>query len=50
VPSEAIVRRYDELYLQAYQIGYEMLFRADAMTMHAGGSGDNPIVALQCHA
>jgi len=50
VPSDVIVRRYDELYLQAYQIGYEMLFRADAMTMHAGGSGDNPIVALQCHA
>ena len=50
VPSDVVVRRYDELYLQAYQIGYEMIFRADAMTMHAGGSGDNPIVALQCHA
>ena len=50
VPTEAVVRRYDELYLQNYQVGYEMLFRADPKTMHAGGSGDNPIVALQCHA
>jgi HK97 family phage major capsid protein len=50
VPSDVVVRRYDELYLQAYQIGYEMIFRADAMTMHAGGSSDFPIVALQCHA
>jgi HK97 family phage major capsid protein len=50
VPTEAIVRRYDELFMANLQVGFEMLFRADAKIMHAGGSGDAPIQALQCHA
>jgi HK97 family phage major capsid protein len=50
VPTEAVVRRYDELYLANMQVGYEMLFRADAQILHAGGSGDNPIQALKNHA
>jgi HK97 family phage major capsid protein len=50
VPTEAAVLRYDELYMQTYQVGYEMRFRADPKTMHAGGGSDNPIVALQCHS
>jgi hypothetical protein len=32
------------------QKGFEMLFRADAAIMHAGGSGDDPIKVLQCHS
>jgi len=48
VPTDAIVRRYDELYMQNFQKGYEMLFRADASIMHAGGAGDDPIKALDC--
>jgi HK97 family phage major capsid protein len=50
VPTMAEVRRYDELYMLNFQVGYEMLFRADPKTVHAGGSGDDPIVALACHA
>jgi HK97 family phage major capsid protein len=50
VPVEAQVIRYDELYMQNLQKGYEMLFRGDAKIMHAGGSGDDPIKALKCHA
>jgi HK97 family phage major capsid protein len=50
VPSEAEVRRYDELYAFNFQVGYEMILRADPKVMHAGGAGDNPIVALQCHS
>jgi HK97 family phage major capsid protein len=50
VPSEAVIRRYDELYMQNMQRGYEMLFRADAAIMHAGGSGDDPIKVLACHS
>jgi len=45
-----MIRRFDELYMQSIQVGYEMLFRADARIMHAGGSGDDPIKALQCHS
>jgi HK97 family phage major capsid protein len=50
VPTEAVVRRYDELFMRNMQVGYEMLFRADSAIMHAGGSGDDPIKILQCHA
>jgi HK97 family phage major capsid protein len=50
VPTEAAVIRYDELFIANMQKGYEMLFRADARIMHAGGSGDDPIKALKCHA
>jgi HK97 family phage major capsid protein len=50
VPTEAMVRRYDELFMPNHQVGYEMLFRADPKIMHAGGSGDDPIKALACHA
>ena len=50
VPTEAVIRRYDELYMANMQVGYEMLFRADAQILHAGGSGDNPIQALRNHA
>jgi HK97 family phage major capsid protein len=50
VPTEALVRRYDELYMQNMQVGYEMLFRGDAEIMHAGGSGDDPIKVLTCHS
>lgn len=50
VPTEAAVIRYDELFMVNLQRGYEMLFRADAKIMHAGGSGDDPIKALKCHA
>jgi HK97 family phage major capsid protein len=50
VPAEAVIRRYDELYMANMQKGFEMLFRADALIMHAGGSGDDPIKVLQCHA
>jgi HK97 family phage major capsid protein len=50
VPTEAVVRRYDELFMVNNQVGYEMLFRADSAIMHAGGSGDDPIKILQCHA
>jgi len=50
VPTEAAVIRYDELFMVNMQKGYEMLFRADAKIMHAGGSGDDPIKALKCHA
>ena len=46
VPTEAVVRRYEELFMANMQYGYEMLFRADAKIMHAGGSGDDPIKAL----
>jgi predicted phage gp36 major capsid-like protein len=50
VPAEAAIRRYDELYMVAMAKGFEMIFRADAAIMHAGGSGDDPIKVLQCHA
>jgi hypothetical protein len=30
------------------QFGFEMILRADAKIMHAGGSGDDPIKALAC--
>jgi HK97 family phage major capsid protein len=50
VPTEAVIRRYDELYMANMQKGFEMLFRADALIMHAGGSGDDPIKVLQCHS
>jgi HK97 family phage major capsid protein len=50
VPTEAVIRRYDELYMANMQKGFEMLFRADAAIMHAGGSGDDPIKVLQCHS
>jgi HK97 family phage major capsid protein len=50
VPTEAVVRRYDELFMKNMQLGYEMLFRADSAIMHAGGPGDDPIKILQCHA
>jgi len=50
VPTEAVVIRYDELFMANMQRGYEMLFRADARIMHAGGSGDDPIKALKCPA
>jgi HK97 family phage major capsid protein len=50
VPAEAVIRRYDELYMANMQKGFEMIFRADALIMHAGGSGDDPIKVLQCHS
>ena len=50
VPTEAAVIRYDELFMVANQVGYEMLFRADAKIMHAGGSGDDPLKKLVCHS
>lgn len=50
VPTEAVVIRYDELFMENMHYGYEMLFRADAKIMHAGGSGDDPLGVLQCHA
>jgi HK97 family phage major capsid protein len=50
VPTEAVIRRYDELFMGNFQRGYEMLFRADAKIMHAGGSGDDPLKILQCHS
>ena len=33
VPTEAVIRRYDELYMANMQVGYEMLFRADAQIL-----------------
>jgi HK97 family phage major capsid protein len=50
VPTEAAVIRYDELFMANKQRGFGILFRADARIMHAGGSGDNPSVALKCPA
>jgi HK97 family phage major capsid protein len=50
VPTQAVIRRYHELYMANMQKGFEMLFRADAAIMHAGGSGDDPIKVLQCHS
>jgi HK97 family phage major capsid protein len=50
VPTEAVIRRYDELFAANMQVGYEMVFRADSAIMHAGGSGDDPIKILQCHS
>ena len=50
VPTEAVVRRYDELFMVNHQVGYEMLFRGDAKIMHAGGSGDDPIKVLANHS
>lgn len=50
VPAESVVLRYDELFMQNFEKGYEMLFRADAKILHAGGSGDDPLAVLQCHA
>lgn len=51
VPSEAVIRRYDELFMASnFAKGFEMLFRADAAVVQAGGSGDNPIQVLQCHS
>jgi HK97 family phage major capsid protein len=46
VPTEAVLLRYEELYMANHQVGYEMLFRADAKIVHAGGAGDNPILGL----
>lgn len=46
VPSEAVLRRYDELYMLNHQVGYEMIARMDAQILHAGGSGDDPIKGL----
>jgi HK97 family phage major capsid protein len=50
VPTEAVIRRYDELYMANMQKGFEMLFRADSLIMHAGGSGDDPLKVLACHS
>ena len=50
VPNQAVVRRYDELYMASHQVGYEMILRADAQILHAGGSGDDPIKKLTCHS
>jgi hypothetical protein len=50
VPTEAVIRCYDELFMQNMQVGYEMIFRADSAIMHAGGSGDDGLKALTCHA
>ncbi len=46
VPTEALVRRYDELFTANMQLGYEMIVQADSAIMHAVGSGDDPIKAL----
>jgi hypothetical protein len=50
VPTEAVVRRYDELFMVNHQVGFEMIFRADSALLHAGGSGDDAIKILQCHS
>lgn len=54
VPTEAVIRRYDELFLASNtSVGYEMLIRADAAIVHAGrapnssSGGDDPIQGLR---
>ena len=45
------VFRYDELYMQNYQRGWQAWLRADAQLVSAdGGTSDFPIVTMEMHA